>query len=80
MHTPKAPHAGGEVRIEMAVENQIAYSLVTVTAAIVINLERKARAGTDHLAVEISAVVVFGTMQPLVRMLVMHVRQVGARV
>ena len=43
-------------------------------------LKREGRARTQHLAVEIGAVVVVGTMDPLVRMLVVHVRQNRARV
>src|SRR5258708_3136750 len=76
MYGPKAPHAGRKMRIEMAVEDRVANCLVAVAAPIVIDLERKGRTGTDHLAVEIGAVVVVGTVQPLVRMLMMHVRQV----
>ncbi len=80
MRSPHGPHAGGEVWIEVAVEDRVADHFVSVAAAVVDHLQRVACAGTDHLAVEIGSLVAVWRLQPLVRVLMMNVRHVSSTV
>src|SRR5260370_8248762 len=77
MRAPHRPHARGKVRIEVAMENRVAYDFVSIAAAVVSHLERVARARTNHLTIEIAALVALGRLQPLVRVLGMHVSHPG---
>src|SRR5260370_495041 len=77
---PHGPHAGREVWIEVAMENRVAHHLVPVAASVVDHLKRVAGSGTNHLTVEIAGLVTVGRLQPLMRMLVMYVRDVPATV
>ena len=46
----------------MAVKDRIADSLVAIASTVVINLQRKGRSRTDHLTIEVRAVVVIRTV------------------
>ncbi len=54
-------------------EDRITDDFVSIATAVESHLERVARAGTDHLAIEIRAFVAVRRLQPLVRVLVMNV-------
>ena len=63
---PQLPHALGEVRVEVAVEDGVAGALVPVARAAEVDLVGVAAAGADALGVEVVGVVVVGVEQPLV--------------
>ena len=58
----------------MAVEDRIANHLVAIATAVVNHFEGIAGARTDHLAVQVAALVAVGRLQPLMRVLMMDVR------
>src|SRR5215467_5774528 len=66
------------MRIEMAMENRIAYSLVKIAAAVVHHLQGVACARADHLAVQVARVIAVGRLQPLLSVLMVYVRDVGS--
>ncbi|MCY1393772.1 hypothetical protein D9M68_352100 [compost metagenome] len=70
---PHAPHALGEVRIEVAVEDGIACGAVAVAGTAVGDLIGVARARAYTLGIHVVGVVVIGVEQPLVAMQVIHV-------
>ena len=73
VRAPHRPHAGGKVRIEVAVEDRIADHLVAIATAVVNHLQGVAGARTDHLAIEIAALIAIGRLEPLMRVLMMNV-------
>src|SRR5467141_4607136 len=80
MRAPHGPHARCEVWIEVAVEDRVAYHFVAIATAVVNHLQGVARSRTDHLTVEVTALIAIRRLQPLMRVLVMNVGHTGATV
>src|SRR5258708_4552085 len=70
VRSPHGPQARREMRIEVTMENRVAYDLVSIATAVVGHLQRVARTRANHLTVEIAAHIAVGRLQPLVRVLV----------
>ena len=77
---PHFPHAHGEVRIEVAVEDGIARGLVTIASAAVRDLISEAGAGSNSLTVKVVGIRVVPIVLPLMSMQVEDVMFLGSRV
>ena len=62
-----------KMRVEVAMEDGIAYCLVAVPAAVVGHFQREGSAGANGLAVIVAGVIAVRRVHPLMRVLVMNV-------